>query len=108
MTSLTSGLALTALEARASEDSFYKIDVPKDQELLNITTGGATADCDMYVRFGRRPGTSCSTFDYKSTSTTSEKSVTVSSPLEGWCRLKGYLHIMATLLCSMNCLTVFN
>ena len=107
MTSLTSGLALTALEARASEDSFYKIDVPKGQELLNITTGGATADCDMYVRFGRRPGTRCSSFDYNSTSATSEEIVTVSSPLEGWC-LKGYIHRMATLLRSMYCLGVLN
>ena len=83
VTSLTSGLALTALEARGSEDSFYKIEVPARQELLNITSGGATADCDMYVKFGRRPGTSGSTFDYKSTSATSEESVTVFSPLKG-------------------------
>ena len=95
VTTLNSGQVLTGLSGTRGNRQFYKIHVPRGQELLNISSGDGSGDCDLYVKFGRRPrtggspyseggsGTSNSTYDYKSASATTDESVTIPFPLEG-------------------------
>ena len=78
---LSSGVALTGLSGASGDKSFYKIQVPEGANYLQIRTNGVTGDCDLYVKFGERPGISA--FDYKSSGVNSRERIDISNPQQG-------------------------
>ncbi|MBN1507439.1 MAG: pre-peptidase C-terminal domain-containing protein [Sedimentisphaerales bacterium] len=59
---LTSGVPVVNLAGAASNEKFYKIEVPAGQTLLKIEIYGGTGDADLYVKKGAKPTTS--SYDY--------------------------------------------
>lgn len=54
---LTSGVPVAGLSGVKGSEQVFVIDVPKDQNLLTVTTSGGTGDVDLYIKAGAVPTT---------------------------------------------------
>jgi vibriolysin len=78
---LLNGVAITGISASAKDQLFYTLAVPAGATGLNFVTTGSTGDADLYIKFGSKP--TLSSYDCKSTSSTSNENCTISSAQEG-------------------------
>ncbi|MCU0916500.1 MAG: PPC domain-containing protein, partial [Planctomycetes bacterium] len=90
VTTLQNGVPLSGIAGGANTEKFYKIDVPANQQKLEIRMSGGTGDADMYVRRGAKPSTS--DYDYRPYQTGNEESVAVDKPAAGtwYIMIRGY------------------
>jgi vibriolysin len=78
---LTNGVAETGLSGSAKDQLFYTLVVPAGATDLNFVTSGSNGDADLYVKFGSKP--TLSTYDCKSTSSSSNETCDISSAQTG-------------------------
>ncbi len=78
---LLNGVPVTALAGATGSEVNYRIVVPPGQGELNISIGGGTGDCDLYVRKGAPP--TYGGFSYRPFLFGNEETVTVDSPAAG-------------------------
>lgn len=52
---LENGVPVTDLRGALDSEALYRIEVPEDQNNLEISITGGTGDCDLYVRYGTPP-----------------------------------------------------
>ena len=80
---LTSGQPYTESLSATGDYDYYKILVPSGaSELQIVTDGPSTADFDLYAKYGNLPTTS--SYDYRAYTTSSDETITISNPSEGW------------------------
>lgn len=110
---LTNGVPVTGLSGAGGSQTFYVINVPAGQDLLEISISGGTGDCDMYVRRGAEP--TLTSYDYRPYEVGNEETVLVESPEGGswYIMLRGYtaytgLTLVATYSASNNVVTLTN
>jgi vibriolysin len=78
VTTLSNGVSLASQGASTGNYLNYKITVPSGQTSLVVTTTGGTGDADLYVKAGTLA--TSSTYDGKSTGSTSAETVTITNP----------------------------
>jgi serine protease len=89
-TTLNDGQAVTSISGSTGNKKYYTISVPSGQTKLTIKTSGGSGDCDTYVKLGGTPSTS--TYDYKTTLSGNNETITINTPASGtWnIMLSGY------------------
>jgi|GEM_PF-382658 len=87
---LVNGVPVTDLSGAAGSETFYRIEVPAGQDLLEIGTSAGAGDVDLYVRQGSEPTTT--SYDYRPYKIGNEETVTVERPAAGtwYVMLRGY------------------
>ncbi len=87
---LTNGVPVTGLSGSAGVGQYFRIDVPADQDSLEISTSGGTGDVDLYVRRGAQPTTT--SYDYRPYKVGNNETVQVDNPASGtwYIMLRGY------------------
>lgn len=87
---LANGVPVTELSGTAGSETFYRIEVPAGQDLLEIGTSAGAGDVDLYVRQGSEPTTT--SYDYRPYKIGNEETVTVERPAAStwYIMLKGY------------------
>jgi len=78
---LTNGVTETGLSGSAKDQLFYTLEVPAGATNLNFVTTGSSGDADLFVKFGSKP--TLSSYDCKSTSSSSNESCDISSVQAG-------------------------
>jgi hypothetical protein len=91
VTPLVNGVAVTGLAGDTASETFYKIDVPADQNSLRIEISGGTGDADLYVRIGDKPTTHL--WDYRPFVLGNKETVTIDDPKAGtyYIMIRGYM-----------------
>jgi hypothetical protein len=89
-TSLSLSSPLANLSGDRGSCTYYYVTVPAGLNGLAIDTYGGTGDCDLYVAYGYQP--SLSQWDYCSSLSGNDESMTITYPADGdWCiMLYGY------------------
>jgi len=80
-TVLTNGVTKTGISGAAKAEMFYTLEVPAGATNLVFNTTGGTGDADLFVKFGSDP--TLSSFDCKSTTSTSNESCAISNVQAG-------------------------
>jgi vibriolysin len=78
---LTNGVTETGLSGNAKDQLFYTLAVPAGATDLKFVTTGSSGDADLFVKFGAKP--TLSSYDCKSTSSSSNESCDISSVQTG-------------------------
>jgi vibriolysin len=78
---LTNGVTVSGLSGNAKDQLFYTLAVPAEATDLNFVTTGSNGDADLYVKFGSKP--TLSSYDCKSTSSSSNENCDISSAQAG-------------------------
>ncbi|WP_440056701.1 M4 family metallopeptidase (plasmid) [Pseudoalteromonas sp. T1lg65] len=78
---LTNGEPVTGISGASKAQLFYVLDVPASASSVTFETNGGSGDADLYVKFGSRP--SLSSYECKSTSSTSSETCTISNAQAG-------------------------
>jgi vibriolysin len=78
---LTNGVTETGLSGSAKEQLFYTLEVTAGATNLNFVTTGSSGDADLFVKFGSKP--TLSSYDCKSTSSSSNENCDISSVQAG-------------------------
>ncbi|MGQ9751442.1 MAG: M4 family metallopeptidase [Thermoanaerobaculaceae bacterium] len=81
VTTLSNGQTVSNLSASTGNWLYFKITVPSGQTQLKVVTSGGSGDGDLYVRLGSLPTTS--SYNGKSTGSTTAETVTISNPSAG-------------------------
>jgi pre-peptidase/concanavalin A-like lectin/glucanase superfamily protein len=89
-TLLQNGVALPGLAGGLDSTALYRIELPADQNNVEIMISGGTGDCDLYVKQGTPP--TLADFDYRPYLSGNDEIVTIPSPAEGpwYVMLHGY------------------
>ena len=87
---LNDGQTVTNISGSNHSVAYYRISVPAGQTKLTITTSGGSGNCDIYVKFNGTPSTS--TYDYKSSLSNNNETITINNPASGtwYIMLYGY------------------
>lgn len=90
VTTLSSGVAKTALAGAYNSQSYFRITVPSGQAKLDLAISGGTGDCDLYVKQGSLP--SLNTWDYRPYIGGNAELVSINNPAAGdwYVMLHGY------------------
>ena len=78
---LENGVPVTDISGGAGHELFFKIEVPANQQKLEIMMSGGTGDADMYVKRGSLP--SMSEYDYRPYQPGNDEKVTINNPSAG-------------------------
>ncbi len=81
VTTLSNGQTVSNLSASTGNWLYFKITVPSGQTQLKVVTSGGSGDGDLYVKLGALPTTS--SYDGRSTGSTTAETVTISNPAAG-------------------------
>jgi hypothetical protein len=89
-TELSNGVPVTGLAGAAGSERHYRIEVPPNQDELEIRTFGGTGDVDLYVRRDAAPTTS--SYDHRPYQIGNDETVTVEKPAAGtwYIMLRGF------------------
>jgi len=79
LNNVTNGLFADSGEQ--GSESYYKVQVPAGQKLLEVKTSGGSGDCNLYVSRGRRP--TISNYDYRSQNAGNNEIVSIANPASG-------------------------
>lgn len=90
VTELDNGVPIPGISGAAGNERFYKIDVPADQDFLQVKISGGTGDCDLYVRKGAKPTTT--SWDYRPYDIGNNETVDIINPAVAtwYVMLRGY------------------
>lgn len=78
---LSNGVPRPDISGSAKQQIFFTLDVPAGASNLAFTTSGGTGDADLYVQFATKP--TLTSFDCKSTTSTSNESCSISNAQAG-------------------------
>lgn len=92
---LQNGVPVTGISGAAKDQKFYTFQVPAGATNLRFVTMGGSGDADLYVKFGSKP--SLSTYDCKSTTSSSNETCAISNiqtgtyhvMVEAWNQISG-------------------
>ncbi len=75
---LSNGVPVADISGATGSEKMYKVQVPADQDYLDIEISGGTGNCDLYVKIGAEPTTS--NWDYRPYLAGNNESVHVDDP----------------------------
>lgn len=89
-TLLQNGVPVPNLSGIQGSEMIYRIELPPDQNSLEITIAGGTGDCDLYVKHGAVP--TLSVYDARPFLSGNNETVTIEKPAAGawYIMLRGY------------------
>jgi len=75
---LTNAVPVTGISGASASERMYMIEVPADQNYVDISITGGSGNCDLYVRVGAEPTTS--SWDYRPYLSGNDETVYVENP----------------------------